>query len=343
MSEKTLVCRGCGGEYPRTTEYFPPKRRKCHACCKVDAKQYDLTYRRKIGQRPRSEYLAEIEAQNAAKFRQVGGQAERICSQCGQWHSYPDGFVRGTPHCKACRRKASQKRLAVLRQSPEMIARRLERERQREQRRLEKQHALEKREAARLAREQATHRVCTICAQEYPLTREFFYYRKRGGFGSRCIACELKLKAWQRGLNPDEYVPLRERGRVDPEVAEREYRRIARLRRRARERSLPRDFTTADWRYALDYFDHCCAVCGAQLNGLFTRPAADHWIPLSKGGGTVATNMVPLCHGDAASCNIEKADQMPLDWLVAKYGRKRACEVMSRIEAYFRTISVSED
>jgi len=107
-------------------------------------------------------------------------------------------------------------------------------------------------------------------------------------------------------------------------------------RRRAREKSLPVGFTQSDWRRCLDYFGNVCAVCN-RPRGLWHTLAADHWIPLSKGGPTTPDNIVPLCHG-IDGCNNTKAGNDPLAWLTSKFGPRRAKQIAKRIEDYFATL-----
>lgn len=57
--------------------------------------------------------------------------------------------------------------------------------------------------------------------------------------------------------------------------------------------------------------DHDCPYCGSELGD---QPHADHIYPLSKGGRSVAVNMVYVC----AVCNVKKAD-MTLAAFVAAY------------------------
>lgn len=116
---------------------------------------------------------------------------------------------------------------------------------------------------------------------------------------------------------------------------------VSEQRRRARKYELPDTFTIADWHTALDYFNGCCAVCGRQLYDLFGTLAAnaDHWIPMSspKCPGTVAINIIPLCGGDNG-CNQSKSDKEPNLWLVERFGKRRAREILKRIEAYFEWV-----
>lgn len=112
--------------------------------------------------------------------------------------------------------------------------------------------------------------------------------------------------------------------------------RLAKQRRRARKLSLPDTFTPADWQYALDAFGGCCAVCG-RPPGLWHTLAADHWVPLSKGGGTTPDNIVPLCHSlrdGEGSCNPSKHGRDALEWLMEKYGPRKGRAIFKRIQAW---------
>jgi len=106
----------------------------------------------------------------------------------------------------------------------------------------------------------------------------------------------------------------------------------------ARKRGLPDDFTVDQWQRCLDYFNHCCAVCGRQMKDLFGTHtvAMDHWIPLSSPDcpGTVAHNIVPLCHGEGG-CNNSKGAKIPETWLKKRFGGRKAKAIVARIEAYF--------
>lgn len=114
------------------------------------------------------------------------------------------------------------------------------------------------------------------------------------------------------------------------------YQRISSVKRMARKANLPNTLTNHEWQRALTYFNDCCAVCGRQLNNLFKSHtvAADHWIPLSKDGGTTALNIIPLCHG-VNGCNNHKKDRLPSEWLAEEFGSRKANKILARIEGYF--------
>jgi hypothetical protein len=119
--------------------------------------------------------------------------------------------------------------------------------------------------------------------------------------------------------------------------------RIIHANRKAQLSKLPNTLTEGQWQYALNYFNGGCAVCGSQLNDLSGKRtiAADHWIPLSYKGddnpGTVATNIVPLCHG-VDGCNNSKNNTMPDVWLEWKFGKRKAKKIMKRIQDYFDSL-----
>lgn len=121
----------------------------------------------------------------------------------------------------------------------------------------------------------------------------------------------------------------------------REYNRLYKINRRARKRSLRDDFTIEQQQYALEHFNHCCAACGRQFHDLFGERtlSLDHWIPLSSPDcpGTTVTNMIPLCHG-IDGCNSRKNARDPNEWLVSQFGKRKAREILGRIEAYFEVV-----
>lgn len=139
--------------------------------------------------------------------------------------------------------------------------------------------------------------------------------------------------------------PPRERDREkDSEYGKRwrrenkERNKLNTQRRMARKRSLPDTMTHQQWIECLTYFNHACAVCGKPV-GLWHTLAMDHWIPMNndKCPGTVVKNIVPLCHG-RGGCNNSKGVKDALEWLTSKYGKRRAGQIMKRIQAYFDSL-----
>jgi hypothetical protein len=111
-------------------------------------------------------------------------------------------------------------------------------------------------------------------------------------------------------------------------------------RRRARRKELECSFSYEDWQRALDYFDNRCAVCGKQPD-FWTVLAQDHWLPLDKGGPTVVSNILPLCHprpgvpAGEPCCNSSKGNKYPEEWLTDRFGKRKAKVILNRIQRYF--------
>lgn len=143
-----------------------------------------------------------------------------------------------------------------------------------------------------------------------------------------------KKSKWQ-SENPEK------RRNINARYVESGKQAIVGRRRRARVRNLPYAFTIVHWQRALDYFNGCCAVCGRPLRDLFGShtAATDHWIPLASPDcpGTIPTNIVPLCHG-VGGCNTRKQDKDAYKWLIEVFGKRRAREILNRVESYFAWI-----
>lgn len=109
---------------------------------------------------------------------------------------------------------------------------------------------------------------------------------------------------------------------------------------RARKRSLAVQFSSEDWECAVKYFDGRCAVCG-RPPGLWHTLAADHWIPLNSPDcpGTIPINIVPLCHG-IDGCNNSKHSKLPQEWLIWKFGKRKANSIFNRIMVYFNSLEI---
>lgn len=67
------------------------------------------------------------------------------------------------------------------------------------------------------------------------------------------------------------------------------------------------DLTDAEWEAALDAFERSCAYCGVGDVTLHI----EHVVPISRGGATTKSNIVPACR----SCNSHKHARTPGEWL----------------------------
>jgi len=114
-------------------------------------------------------------------------------------------------------------------------------------------------------------------------------------------------------------------------------------RRNARKLNLPDTMTHTQWHHCLSYFNHCCAACGRSIDGLSHKPHADHWSPLSDPGcpGTIATNIIPLCGGQDG-CNNSKRNRPATAWLESKFGKRKATEILAKIETYFAWVRTQD-
>jgi hypothetical protein len=112
-------------------------------------------------------------------------------------------------------------------------------------------------------------------------------------------------------------------------------------RRRARKENLPDTWTHDELDFMLAYWKHACAVCG-NPKGLFWSLAHDHWIPLSSDTcpGTVATNMIPLCHG-TGGCNNSKNATEAHAWLLRRYSSAKAAKIEKAIAEYFAIVAAT--
>lgn len=178
---------------------------------------------------------------------------------------------------------------------------------------------------------------CTQCNTLKPLSE--FNREKLGRHGRRscCKICQkANLYTW-RSNQPQKYKQIWKR-------YQKKHR--AEMRLKGKRRHVPRKFVESDWYRALEYFDGYCAVCG-KPPGLWQVLAMDHWIPVKSPNcpGSMPTNIVPLCHsrkGGVGSCNNLKGNRMPEEWLIERYGKRKARQILARIEAYFDWVRLQD-
>lgn len=91
------------------------------------------------------------------------------------------------------------------------------------------------------------------------------------------------------------------------EKAHPELTKLQRQRRRARQHSLPATLTAREWQNILLAYDHHCAYCNRSEIEIGHKLHQDHVIPLVRGGGYTAENIVPACR----SCNSRKGGRTP--------------------------------
>jgi 5-methylcytosine-specific restriction endonuclease McrA len=164
-------------------------------------------------------------------------------------------------------------------------------------------------------------KTCSKCGEGKELSMFSPNKRTRDGVQSSCRACQNALyhatyvpkPRRERAMSRDEYQRrYRLMNREKIRATDRAYREANRNRRaqnassskeakihyfqqrRARKASVTNDLSVARWREILAYFGGRCAYC--QKQGRMTQ---DHIVPISRGGGHTAANVVPAC----GSCN----------------------------------------
>jgi 5-methylcytosine-specific restriction endonuclease McrA len=145
------------------------------------------------------------------------------------------------------------------------------------------------------------NRFCSGCQKEYPATSEWFY-KQRKGFASKCKSCiDKENQQWADG-NPQAAAAIKRRyftNHLDRVAATRHRRRMATNR--------GNDHTARDIQLQYKAQGGYCWWCGKPLNGKYH---IDHRIPLDRGGGNHAGNIV-LAH---AKCNLSKGAKLPSEW-----------------------------
>lgn len=220
-------------------------------------------------------------------------------------------------------------------------------------------------------------KICAKCHVELPATIEYFSPEKRGKYGVKAV-CKSCRATTQREYCADNLEETRERNRnwrkANPEKHRESHRKwqqknaehireysqayyqsrygcepalavkIASHNRRAILRGLPGTLTPTEWLHALAYFDNRCPACGCKFDGTNRVASIDHWIPLSAADspGTVASNIIPLCHTLKNGCNTKKRNKRPEVWLAGLLSKAQAAEVIARIEAYFASLGGAE-
>lgn len=281
------------------------------------------------------------------------------CTQCGESkpatteYFYRDKSNKAglTPQCKACRRAywsaraaefAEKRRIKDAGHHAEIYARRKAREagrpdfaaRKRAYREAnrERRNAYERKRYARKSQEirqrQRKWRLAKI--DQYKAAEQRYREANRQKLRERARQWYRDHSEVQRWRNKRNY-----RNRID------RYRKasvVSSRARTARKARLPTEYGTDDWQSCLEYFGGCCAACN-RPPGLFHALALDHWVPLSAPDcpGHIATNIVPLCHGEGG-CNNSKSNRDAVEWATERFGRRKAHQIITRVQDYFDSI-----
>lgn len=204
---------------------------------------------------------------------------------------------------------------------------------------------------------------CRKCGRDLPATTEYFHsnFRYATGLSSNCKDCKKAANARYRAENPEKVREIKKRwdsanrprmrelqanwNKKHPDRAREQSNRwraknpekfiVYKSRRKARKLSLPDTFAATEYNTMMDYWNGCCAYCGAQRD-FWHNIAADHFIPLNSPTcpGTVASNMIPACN----FCNTSKSDKNPVQWTEGKFGKRKAKQILKRIGDYLNTV-----
>lgn len=208
----------------------------------------------------------------------------------------------------------------------------------------------------RLRSQTPGHKICSVCLKELPATNEYFYTHKTGqyGLGGKCKECRKQEYEGRKPYYQNYHVAHRDernnsarerdkKRRSERSASHKKWRhknpekwRLIVSRRRSRKLLSVDDLTEEQWTTTLTHFGGCCAVCG-KPPGLWHIIVKDHWVPVSLGGATTATNIVPLCHstqGGIGGCNNEKHNRPALEWLTAKYGKRKGKATFKMIQQF---------
>jgi len=101
-------------------------------------------------------------------------------------------------------------------------------------------------------------------------------------------------------------------------------RRVNEQRREAMKLQLVATLTVEQWEFIKQEFGNRCSYCGKE------KPLAqEHFIPLSKGGGYTAENIIPACN----SCNSSKSATMFSQWYprYKYYDKNREVKILSHL------------
>lgn len=166
-----------------------------------------------------------------------------------------------------------------------------------------------------------------------PVAGQAYYYANRESINEGRRAKAQLIKQQDPALHEQRLQRLAEWNRTHPEQ-----KAIREERRRARKEGLPATWTEAQRNFMHTYWHFACVVCGNQEGFLWTI-ANDHWIPLASKHcpGTIAENMIPLCHGEGG-CNNSKNSRHPEKWLKNHVGPTRAAKILKAVAEYFTLI-----
>lgn len=144
--------------------------------------------------------------------------------------------------------------------------------------------------------------VCKFCK------KDFSYYESTYGNREYCsIECIISDNATYKGVDHWNYKD----GRTSDPDYHKKFRKEHRERynlyqviRTQNKRSNGGSFTSEDWESLKSRYNYTCLCCGRSEPDI--KLAADHIIPITKGGGSDISNIQPLC----GLCNSKKYNKI---------------------------------
>ena len=133
-------------------------------------------------------------------------------------------------------------------------------------------------------------KACTICGEIKSLEE---FAKSSLGRHSSCRVCYNR------------YSRQRKKERYDTD----QVYRANELLKSTNRRLVENDLTALHWLDTVEQFNNTCAYCGNTHN-----LTMDHVIPVSLGGTTTKTNVIPAC----LSCNVRKSNKELVEWYTAQ-------------------------
>ena len=131
-------------------------------------------------------------------------------------------------------------------------------------------------------------KVCSCCGVEKPLS-EFYTQAYTGEPTNQCKTCINVKRAVMRHKDKHGKFVSKEKCRSMEEV----------------------DYELSDWRDAMLHFGGGCCYCGvAEGRARAAKFDREHFVPLSRGGKTVRSNIGPACR----KCNRGRGNRKLFDW-----------------------------
>lgn len=142
-------------------------------------------------------------------------------------------------------------------------------------------------------------RVRASDARKYERHRDKILEASRRRWLERRDQYRAAASRWYESHRDDQIRKAKEWKQEHPESA-----RVSRHRRKSLARTLPNTLTIEQWAAIVAAYKGRCAYCGRKPKKL----TQDHVVPVKKGGGYTAENIVPACQ----PCNSKKSAGPPL-------------------------------